>query len=200
MNFILNPLPYALDALTPFMSQETLEFHYGKHHQAYVDNLNKLIVNSPLKEESLENIIIKSFGKSEMSGLFNNASQNYNHTEFWKSMKKNSSVAIPSSVSQALSSQFGSIEAFKAEIVQKGLEVFGSGWVWLEVDNGKLSIGKYANGENPLSHGKKEILGCDVWEHSYYIDYRNKRVDYLKAWIDNLINWEYVEEKMKKAL
>jgi Fe-Mn family superoxide dismutase len=202
MSFKLENLPYKMDALAPFMSQETLEFHYGKHHQAYVDNLNKLLSTSSLKDcSSLEEIIVKSKKDASLMGIFNNAAQDYNHNEFWKSMKKNSSDSMPSIVKQKLVEAFGSVDAFKAEIVQKGTEVFGSGWVWLQVNkDNKLEIAKFSNADNPLANGNKEILGCDVWEHSYYIDYRNKRADYLKSWIENLINWEYVEEKMKKSL
>jgi Fe-Mn family superoxide dismutase len=195
MTFKLEALPYSMDALAPHMSAETLEYHYGKHHLAYVNNLNGLLENHELKGKSLEEIIKTSYNKAEMSGIFNNAAQHYNHIEFWQSMKKNSSPKIPSKVSEAINKSFGSFDAFKEEIIKKGTTIFGSGWVWLAESSGKLEIIQCPNAVNPVALGKKTILGCDVWEHSYYIDYRNKRADFLKAWFENLINWEYVESK-----
>jgi Fe-Mn family superoxide dismutase len=198
MTFKLDNLPFALDALNPFMSSETLEYHYGKHHQAYVTNLNNLLENSPLKGETLENIIKATYDKKDSAPIFNNAAQHFNHIEFWNSLKKNSDSKIPEAVNTAIVKDFGSFDAFKEQMLKMGAGIFGSGWLWLAKDNNdKLEILQSPNGVNPLALGKKTILGCDVWEHSYYIDYRNKRPDYLKAWFENLINWEYVEHKIK---
>ncbi|MDR0484617.1 MAG: superoxide dismutase [Alphaproteobacteria bacterium] len=194
MSFELNKLNYAIDGLAPFMSQETLEYHYGKHHQTYITNLNKLLENSDLKEKSLIEIIKASHNVD--AAIFNNAAQHYNHIEFWNSMMPNGGKITPT-IEKVLTESFGSVEKFKEQIINAGLGVFGSGWVWLAKDGNKLEIIKCPNAENPLVHGKTPILGCDVWEHSYYIDYRNKRADFLKAWFENLINWEYVETKLQ---
>jgi Fe-Mn family superoxide dismutase len=194
MTFELNKLNYTLDALAPHMSAETLEYHYGKHHQTYVSNLNNFLKGHALEGKSLEEIVKVSYNKE--APIFNNAAQHYNHIEFWNSMKPNGGGKLPSAVEKALISNFGSVEKFKEQIIANGLGVFGSGWVWLAKDGDKLEIMKCPNAENPLIHGKTPILGCDVWEHSYYIDYRNKRADFLNAWFDKLINWEYVESKM----
>ncbi len=195
MAFELNKLNYAIDALAPHMSAETLEYHHGKHHQTYVTNLNNLLENHELKGKRLEEIVKASYNKEDP--IFNNAAQHFNHIEFWNSMKPNGVGKLPSSVVSALSNSFGSVEKFKEQIIKEGLGVFGSGWVWLAKSGDKLEIMKCPNAENPLVHGKTPILGCDVWEHSYYIDYRNKRADFLNIWFDKLINWEYVEAKLK---
>jgi Fe-Mn family superoxide dismutase len=172
--FTLPPLPYAYDALGPYMSAETLEFHHDKHHQAYVTNGEKLLEGSGLEILPLEDIVKESFGKN--AGLFNNAGQHYNHVHFWNWMKPN-----------------GGGNKLRADFIAAGTTQFGSGWAWISVKNGKLEISKTANGESPLVYGGKPILGVDVWEHSYYIDYRNARPKYLEAWFDNLVNWEHVE-------
>ncbi len=192
MSFTLPDLDYSYDALAPFMSAETLEFHHDKHHKAYVDNGNKLLAGSGLENETLEDIIKKSYGKPELTGLFNNAAQHYNHIHFWKWMKKDS--VMPDILANALKKQFGSVDNFLSEFVQAGVTQFGSGWAWLAVKDGELRIMKTPNGENPLIHNAIPILGCDVWEHSYYIDYRNARPVYLQKFTENLINWEYVAQ------
>ena len=197
MSFELPPLPYAHDALQPYMSKETLEFHHDKHHQAYVTKGNELLKGSGLEGKSLEEIVKESFGKN--AGLFNNAGQHYNHSHFWKWMKPNGGGKPPAAIEKAIDEAFGSYDKFKEQFVQAGVGQFGSGWAWLTLKNGKLEITKTPNGENPLVHGGVPLLGCDVWEHSYYIDYRNRRPDYLKAFLDNLVNWEYVEELHGKA-
>ncbi|MGE3245313.1 MAG: superoxide dismutase, partial [Beijerinckiaceae bacterium] len=180
------------EALQPYMSKETLEYHHDKHHLAYVNNGNNLLKGSGLEGKSLEEIVKGSFGKN--AGLFNNAGQHYNHLHFWKWMKPNGGGAIPGKLEKALVDSFGSIDKMKEDFVAAGVGQFGSGWCWLSVEGGKIAVTKTANGENPLVHGGNPILGCDVWEHSYYIDYRNARPDYLKAFINNLVNWEYVAE------
>ncbi|HET7715744.1 MAG TPA: superoxide dismutase [Bauldia sp.] len=199
MAFELPPLPYAYDALQPYMSKETLEYHHDKHHQAYVTNGNKLLEGSGLEGKSLEEIVKQSYSKN--TGLFNNAGQHYNHIHFWKWMKPNGGgTKIPGALSKAIESDLGGYDKFKADFVQAGVSQFGSGWCWLSFQNGKLAITKTPNGENPLVHGGVPILGCDVWEHSYYIDYRNRRPDYLNAWVDSLINWDYALELYEKAM
>ena len=196
MTFELPSLPYASDALAPYMSAETLDFHHGKHHQTYVTNLNNLVKDSDMQDASLEDIVIKSSKDASMAGIFNNAGQHWNHILFWQCMKPNGGGAMPSELEKRISSDFGSVDQFKEAFVQAGTTQFGSGWAWLAIDNGKLVVTKSANASNPLVEGMKPILGCDVWEHSYYIDYRNKRPDYLKAFLDNLVNWEFVSSHL----
>jgi Fe-Mn family superoxide dismutase len=192
MSFELPNLPYANDALAPYMSSETLDFHHGKHHQTYVTNLNNLIKDTELQNLSLGEIVLKSSQDPSMAGIFNNAGQHWNHILFWQCMKPNGGGAMPSELENKIIADFGSIDQFKDAFIQAGTTQFGSGWAWLAVDNGKLVVTKSANASNPLVNNMKPILGCDVWEHSYYIDYRNKRPDYLKAFLNNLVNWEYV--------
>ncbi len=192
MSFTLPELPYAYDALGPYMSKETLEFHHDKHHQAYVTNGNNLLKGTEFEGKPLEDVVRGSFGKN--APLFNNAGQHYNHIHFWKWMKPNGGGKIPSELEKALIDGFGSVDKAKADLAAAGAGQFGSGWAWLAIVNGKVVATKTPNGENPLVHGGAPILGVDVWEHSYYIDYRNRRPDYLKAFVDNLVNWEYVAE------
>ena len=196
MSFELPSLPYANDALAPYMSAETLDFHHGKHHQTYVTNLNNLLKDNELQGTSLEDIVIKSSKDASMAGIFNNAGQHWNHILFWQCMKPNGGGSIPSELETRLNSDFGSIDQFKEAFIQAGTTQFGSGWAWLAINNGKLVVTKSANASNPLVDGMKPILGCDVWEHSYYIDYRNKRPDYLKAFLDSLVNWEFVASQL----
>jgi Fe-Mn family superoxide dismutase len=194
MAFELPDLPYPRDALQPYMSAETLEYHHGKHHNTYVTTLNNLIKDTDLASSDLESIVKASFGDSSKQPIFNNAGQAWNHNHFWKWMKPNGGGPIPGEIESKLAEDFGSVDAFKEQFVQAGVGQFGSGWCWLILDNGKFSTFKTPNAENPLAHGKTALLGCDVWEHSYYLDYRNRRPDYLKAFLDNLVNWEYVAE------
>ena len=196
MSFELPSLPYANDALAPYMSAETLDFHHGKHHQTYVTNLNNLLKDHELQSSSLEDIVVKSSKDASMAGIFNNAGQHWNHVLFWQCMKPNGGGSIPSELEGRLNSDFGSVEQFKEAFIQAGITQFGSGWAWLAIDNGKLVVTKSPNASNPLVDGLKPILGCDVWEHSYYIDYRNKRPDYLKAFLDSLVNWEFVASQL----
>ena len=195
--FTLPPLPYAYDALGPYMSAETLEFHHDKHHQAYVTNGEKLLEGSGLEILPLEDIVKEAYGKN--AGLFNNAGQHYNHVHFWQWMKKGGGGnKLPGTV-QKLVDGYGGFDKVRTDFIENGKTQFGSGWTWLAVKDGKLELIKTPNGENPLMHGASPILGCDVWEHSYYIDYRNARPKYLEAWFDNLINWEHVEEMATKS-
>jgi Fe-Mn family superoxide dismutase len=194
MALTLPALPYAYDALQPYMSKETLEFHHDKHHQAYVTNGNNLLKDSPLANESIPEICKKAFAEKN-AGLVNNVGQHYNHLHFWNWMKPNGGgKSLPGKLAKAVDSDLGGYDKMRNDFIQAGLTQFGSGWAWIAVKDGKLTITKTPNGENPLMHGAQPILGCDVWEHSYYIDYRNARQKYLEAFVDNLINWEYVEK------
>jgi Fe-Mn family superoxide dismutase len=198
MAFELPPLPYDYEALQPYMSKETLEYHHDKHHQAYVTNGNNLLKDSGLEGKTLKEIVKASFGKN--AGLFNNAGQHYNHKHFWKWMKKGGGgKKLPGALQKAIDSDLGGYDKFRTDFIQAGVTQFGSGWAWLAVKDGKLAISKTPNGESPLVHGGKPILGVDVWEHSYYIDYRNARPKYLEAFVDNLVNWDYVLEMYEGA-
>jgi Fe-Mn family superoxide dismutase len=198
MSFTLPELPYSYDALAPYMSRETLEYHHDKHHKAYVDNGNKLLAGSGLEDKSLEEIVKGSHGKN--APLFNNAGQHYNHLHFWQWMKPNGGGdKIPGKLKAAIDSDLGGLEKMKTDFAAAGVGQFGSGWAWIEVKGGKLAISKTPNGESPLVNGATPILGCDVWEHSYYIDYRNRRPDYLKAFLDHLVNWDHVDALFTEA-
>jgi len=198
VTFKLPDLPYAYDALQPFMSAETLQFHHDKHHQAYVDTGNKLLQGSGLEGKSLEEIVKAAYANKNQ-GLINNAGQHYNHTHFWNWMKKGGGGNKLPGKLEKLVQDYGGFDKLRADFINAGVTQFGSGWAWLTINNGKLEVTKTPNGENPLMYGAQPILGCDVWEHSYYIDYRNARPKYLEAWFDNLVNWEYVEGLLDKA-
>ena len=197
MAFELPDLPYAYDALAPYMSAETLEYHHDKHHQAYVTNGNKLLEGSGLEGKSLEEVVKGAYGSN--AGLFNNAGQHFNHIHFWKWMKPNVGGNMPGELEKKVNEDLGSVAAFRDAFLSAGATQFGSGWCWLTLKDGKLEVTKTPNGENPLVHGGTPLLGCDVWEHSYYIDYRNARPKYLEAFFDNLVNWEYVAELLAAA-
>lgn len=198
MAFVLPDLPYDYDALAPYMSRETLEFHHDKHHNAYVTKGNELAEAAGMADLSLEEIVKKSHGTN--AGLFNNAGQHYNHIHFWKWMKKDGGgTSLPGALQKAIDSDLGGYDKFRADFINAGMTQFGSGWAWLAVKDGKLEVVKTPNGENPLVMGASPILGCDVWEHSYYIDYRNARPKYLEAFVDNMINWDYVLEMYEAA-
>jgi Fe-Mn family superoxide dismutase len=201
MTLELPDLPYAYDSLAPYMSAETLEFHHDKHHDAYVTNGNKLLDESDLKDKSIEEVIRASYNDVAPGGLFNNVAQHWNHVEFWNWMKPNGGGAIPGDLEKKINEDFGSVDGFKDEFVQAGVTQFGSGWCWLVLGtDGKLKVTKTANGVNPIATGDgTALLGCDVWEHSYYIDYRNARPDYVKAFVDSLVNWERVAEIFESA-
>jgi Fe-Mn family superoxide dismutase len=196
----LPALPYDYDSLAPFMSRETLEFHHDKHHMAYVTNGNNLLKDSAHAGKSIEEICVAAFNEKN-AGLINNVGQHYNHIHFWHWMKKGGGgTKLPGKIAAAIDSDLGGYDKFKADFIAAGTTQFGSGWAWLAVKDGKLAIMKTPNGENPLMHGASPILGVDVWEHSYYIDYRNARPKYLEAFVDSLINWDYVEEMHAKAV
>ena len=199
MAFELPDLPYAHDALSEFgMSKETLEFHHDLHHKAYVDNGNKLIEGTEWANKSLEEIIVGTYqaGSVAQNGIFNNASQHWNHVQFWEMMGPGGNN-MPSELSSALNENFGSVDKFKEDFCAAGAGQFGAGWCWLIKDkDGSLKVTKTENGVNPLCFGQIALLGCDVWEHSYYIDFRNKRPAYLTNFLDNLVNWENVSSRM----
>lgn len=199
MAFELPDLPYAHDALSEFgMSKETLEFHHDLHHKAYVDNGNKLIEGTEWANKSLEDIIVGTYqaGSVAQNGIFNNASQHWNHVQFWEMMGPGGNN-MPSELSSALNENFGSVDKFKEDFCAAGAGQFGAGWCWLVKDkDGSLKITKTENGVNPLCFGQIALLGCDVWEHSYYIDFRNKRPAYLTNFLDKLVNWENVSSRM----
>ncbi|KAB0676553.1 superoxide dismutase [Aureimonas leprariae] len=198
MAFTLPPLPYDYEALQPFMSKETLEFHHDKHHNAYVETGNKLAAEAGLGDKSVEDVMKEAYGKNQP--LFNNAGQHYNHIHFWQWMKKGGGgKSLPGKLQTAFDSDLGGYDKFKTDFVQAGVTQFGSGWAWVALKDGKLQIMKTPNGENPVVHGASPILGVDVWEHSYYIDYRNARPKYLEAFVDSLINWDHVLEMYDKA-
>ena len=185
--FELPKLDYSNSALSPIMSEQTLDLHHGKHHQTYISNLNNFIKDSEYEKLSLEDIIKKSSNEKK-AGIFNNASQHWNHNLFWKCMKPNGGGNIPSKLENKIKEDFGGFEKFREEFINAGVTQFGSGWCWLSLKEDKLVVTKSPNAENPIIHNMKPILGCDVWEHSYYLDYRNKRPAYLENFFDKLIN------------
>jgi Fe-Mn family superoxide dismutase len=199
--FTLPELPYSKDALMPHISPETLDFHHGKHHNAYVVNLNKLLENLPkIQDMSLEQIIVNCYNNNEMVGIFNNAAQIWNHSFYWHCMSPNNKIGPSENLKQKLIDNFGSFEKFVEDFKQVAISQFGSGWAWLVVNSdGKLEIVKTSNAACPITDGKVPLLTCDVWEHAYYIDYRNKRPDYVSVFMNELVNWNFVEEKLRQA-
>jgi superoxide dismutase, Fe-Mn family len=194
MAFELPPLPYAKDALQPLMSAETFDYHYSKHHQAYVTTLNTLIANTPNEKQSLEEIILSSDGP-----LFNNSAQVWNHTFFWNSLKPKGGGKPTGDLAAAIDRDLGGFDKFKETFVQTAVKQFGAGWAWLVAEGGKLKITSTANADLPLKHGQTALFTVDVWEHAYYIDYRNARPKFVEAVIDGLANWDFVSENLKKA-
>lgn len=187
----LPPLPYAENALEPVITAKTISFHYDKHHKGYVDNLNKLIAGTEYADLSLEKIITRTAGHPEKIAIFNNASQSWNHTFYWKSMKPKGGGEPPAALKHQMEASFGSVEACKKELASIAVSQFGSGWVWLVLESGKLKVVKTANADDPLTTGMKPLLTIDVWEHAYYLDYQNRRADYVNTVIEKLINWDF---------
>ncbi|UCD94912.1 MAG: superoxide dismutase [Candidatus Zixiibacteriota bacterium] len=192
MPLVLPELPFAKDALEPYISARTLEFHYGKHHNAYVVNGSKLIAGTDLETADNEEIIKKTAGDSQKAGIFNNAAQVWNHSFYWKCMKPGGGGAPTGKIADKIKADFGSFEKFVEEFKTAGATQFGSGWAWLVLENDRLKIVKTANADNPLVHGQKPLLTVDVWEHAYYLDYQNRRPDYLAVFVEKLINWDFV--------
>lgn len=191
MSFQLPALPYSDDALAPNISAKTIGFHYGKHHAAYVANLNKLTEGTPFAEKSLEEIIKETAGDAAKAGIFNNAAQTWNHTFFWNSMKPKGGGEPAGSVLDGIKATYGSFDKFKEEFSVKAATVFGSGWAWLVDNRGKLEIVQTRNADNPITEGKKPLLTIDVWEHAYYLDYQNRRPDFIKTFLESLVNWDF---------
>jgi len=197
--FALPPLPYADSALAPVISAQTISFHYGKHHKAYVDNLNKLVPGTDLEGKSLEEIIVATAGKADRAGIFNNAAQVWNHTFYWNCLKPNGGGAPTGALAAKIDAAFGSFDNFKKEFANAALTQFGSGWAWLVADGDAVKIVKTGNAEVPFTKGQKPLLTIDVWEHAYYLDYQNRRADYANALIDKLINWDFAAANLARA-
>ncbi|MEN9559743.1 MAG: hypothetical protein RLZZ502_954 [Pseudomonadota bacterium] len=196
--FTLPPLPFADNALEPVISASTLSFHFGKHHKAYVDNLNKLAEGKDWANSSLEQVIALSAGKADMVGVFNNAAQIWNHTFYWNSLKPNGGGTPSGSVAEKINAAFGSFDNFKKEFHAAAMTQFGSGWAWLVEEGGSLKIVKTGNAETPITKGQKPLLTIDVWEHAYYVDYQNRRADYATAVIEKLLNWDFAAANLAK--
>lgn len=192
----LPPLPYAENALDPVISARTIGIHYGKHHKTYVDNLNKLITDTELAGLTLQEIISKTAGQANKAGVFNNAAQIWNHTFYWNSLSQEGGGEPPLILKQKIENSFGDLDSCKKELATAAMTQFGSGWAWLVMNGDKLEVTKTANAESPLSKGIKPLLVIDVWEHAYYLDYENRRVDYVNAVIEKLINWGFAEDNL----
>jgi Fe-Mn family superoxide dismutase len=199
MAFELPPLPYPKNALAPHMSEQTFDFHHGRHHQAYVTNLNNLIKDSPLERHSLEDLIKGSYKDTTKTGVFNNAAQVWNHTFFWSSMKPHGGGAPSGNLSSAITRDCGGLDKFKEQFKAMAVGQFGSGWAWLVADKGQLKIVGTPNAVTPLAEGQTALLTCDVWEHAYYLDYQNRRPDFVQAFLDHLVNWDFAAQNLAKA-
>ena len=197
--FTLPALPYADNALAPVISANTLSFHYGKHHKAYVDNLNKLVAGTEYESAPLEKIIAETAAKADKAGIFNNAAQIWNHTFYWSSLRGNGGGQPTGKLAQMIESDLGGFDNFKKEFAATTVSQFGSGWGWLAVEGGKLKIVKTGNAEVPFTKGQKPLLTIDVWEHAYYLDYQNRRPDYVNAVIDKLLNCDFAAENLAKG-
>jgi Fe-Mn family superoxide dismutase len=195
----LPPLPWPENALEPVISAKTISFHYGKHHKTYVETANKLIVGTELADLPLEEIVRATAGKSDRVGIFNNAAQAWNHGFYWKSLKPKGGGEPPAALKSKMDAAFGSVDACKKELVNAAVQQFGSGWAWLVLEGDKLKIIKTGDAETPIAHNRKPLLTIDVWEHAYYLDYQNKRVDYANALVDKLANWEFAAQNLGRA-
>ena len=195
MSLVLPALPYADNALDPVISANTISFHHGKHHKAYVDNGNKLLAGTDLEGKSMIEIV-KATYKTDKVGIFNNVAQVYNHDFYWQSMKPNGGGAPTGRIAAKIDAAFGSYANFRTELSNAAMTQFGSGWAWLVNDNGTLKVTKTPNAENPHCVGQTPLLTIDVWEHAYYLDWQNKRADYVAAWLDKLVNWEFAEANL----
>ena len=193
---VLPPLPFADNALDPVISANTLSFHYGKHHKAYVDNLNKLVAGTEFADMSLEKVITATAGRADKAGIFNNAAQIWNHTFYWNSLAPKGGGEPPAALKQKIEASFGTLDACKQELATAATTQFGSGWAWLALDGDKLKVVKTANANVPLTEGMKPLLVIDVWEHAYYLDYQNRRADYVNAVLDKLVNWGFAENNL----
>jgi len=199
MAFELPPLPYPNNALEPHISAQTLDFHHGKHHQAYVTNLNNAVKGTPFENQSLEELIRATYNDSSKTAIFNNAAQVWNHTFFWNCMKPKGGGNASGDLAQAIDRDLGGLAKFKEDFKAKAVGQFGSGWAWLVASGDKLSITSTPNAVNPLAQGQTALLTCDVWEHAYYLDYQNRRPDFVQAFLDHLINWDFVSKNLSAA-
>lgn len=197
MTVTLPDLPYAKEALEPYISARTLDFHHGKHHKAYVDNANKLLEGSDLAKETVESIIKRTVGDASRAGIFNNVAQAWNHSFYWKCMKPGGGRAPTGPIARKIEDDLGGYQKFAEQLKTAGSTQFGSGWAWLVLNNGKLDVIKTANADTPLAHGLTPLLTVDVWEHAYYLDYQNRRPDYLTAFVEHLIHWDFVNSCLK---
>ena len=195
----LPALPYGLDALEPHISRSTLEFHHGKHHAGYVTNLNKLVEGTELADKSLEETITAVAGDTSKAGVFNNAAQVWNHSFYWQCIKPAGGGMPSGALAEKINADFGSFESFSEQFKTAGATQFGSGWAWLVLDAGSLKVTKTANADLPLAHGQKALLTMDVWEHAYYLDYQNRRPDYMATFLDKLVNWDFVAANLAAA-
>ncbi|HRY15331.1 MAG: superoxide dismutase [Candidatus Competibacteraceae bacterium] len=194
--FSLPPLPWPDNALSPHISANTIGFHYGKHHQGYVNNLNKLVAGTPMADQTLEAIIQATAGKTDQTAIFNNAAQVWNHTFYWNSLRPKGGGKPTGALMEHIEKDFGNFDAFKTEFAKAAASQFGSGWAWLVKDGDKLAIVKTGNADTPIAQGRKPLLTIDVWEHAYYLDYQNRRTDYIAAIMDHLMNWEFAEQNL----
>ena len=195
----LPALPYATDALAPYISKQTLEFHHGKHHRTYVDNVNKLVTGTELAELSLEELVRRTAGDTGKTGLFNNAAQVWNHTFYWRSMRPKGGGKPDTALGALIDKSFGDFDRFKQALATAAITQFGSGWAWLVLDDGALTVVSTANADVPLVRGQTPLLTIDVWEHAYYLDYQNRRADFVAAVIDKLLNWEFANANLARA-
>ena len=193
---VLPPLPWAEGALAPVISANTIGFHYGKHHQGYVTNLNKLTGGTPFADQSLEQIVRATAGKADQAAIFNNAAQVWNHTFYWQSLRPNGGGEPPAALKAKLEASFGSVDACREELSKAATSQFGSGWAWLVADGDALKVVKTGNAETPLTGAMRPLVTIDVWEHAYYLDYQNRRADYVAAVLDKLINWEFALQNL----
>lgn len=194
--FTLPPLPWPDNALNPQISANTLGFHYGKHHQGYVNSLNLLVADTPLADQPLEAVIKATAGKVDQVAIFNNAAQVWNHTFYWNSLRPKGGGKPTGALAEQIEKDFGSFDQFKTEFAKAAVSQFGSGWAWLVKDNDKLRVVKTGNADTPIAHGQKPLLTIDVWEHAYYLDYQNRRADYVAAVLDHLIHWEFAAQNL----
>lgn len=199
MTYELPPLPFDYTALEPHVSKSTLEFHHDKHHAAYVKKYNDMVKGTDMESKSIEEVIKATYNDSSKAGIFNNAAQAWNHTFYWNCIKPSGGGQPSGALADKIAADFGSFDKFKEEFATAAATQFGSGWAWLVLDKGTLKVAKTSNAENPIAMGLTPLLTIDVWEHAYYLDYQNKRPDYIETFISSLINWDFVTEQMKKA-
>jgi Fe-Mn family superoxide dismutase len=199
MAYELAPLPYAYDALAPYISKSTLEFHHDKHHAAYVNNYNKAVEGTPHDSQPIEAVIKTIAGDASMQGVFNNAAQAWNHTFYWNSIKPGGGGAPTGELAQKIEADFGGYDKFVEAFKAAGATQFGSGWAWLVLENGTLKVTKTANADNPLTAGQVPLITMDVWEHAYYLDYQNRRPDYIDTFLNHLVNWDFAAQNLANA-